>query len=243
MDTPTETVVKTDAEVKEKPTATEGTEVAENATTETENSTLKDENLTALIEAEKKHGKPDPNKARERFLKKQKESEPEEDAEDSNEDERPVTRRELEELLARQAHDSTLENQQGRLLEISRSLAESDDEAELIRAVHANRIFPAGMPLEEQLAEAHVIATAKRTQAKNAEMARKIASQNTVSRNTATTHRDPQAALEPDMAPDLKASMQRAGYTYNGTSRRYEKKLPNGRTLVKEAGKPPYLAG
>lgn len=217
---------------------------AEPVPEETPDSSSQEENaedLTALIAEEKKHGKPDPQKARERFEKKRQREEPEED-EYIDEDEKPVTRRELQEMLAEQAHRNALESQQDAIAEISESLAESPSEAELIRTIHANRVFPAGMSLREQMMEAQAIATVKRTQAKNAELARTIKSQQTVSRNTATTHRDPQAALEPDLAPDLKASMQRAGYTYNNTARRYEKVLPNGKILVKEPNRPPYLA-
>lgn len=229
---PTETTEKTvDVEAEVAPATTEEATPQGSST---------EEDLTALIEAEKKRGKPDPAKARERIERKLN-SEPE-DEEEIDEEERPVTRRELAELLARQAHETTLTTQEDTIVELSESLGQTSQEAELIRSIHANRIFPVGMPLREQLAEAAAIALVKRTEARNSELARKIQSQNTVSRNTATTHRDPQANLEPELAPDLKVSMQRAGYIYNNTSRRYEKKLPNGKTLVKENGKPPYLA-
>ena len=206
----------------------------------TPQSSSTDEDLTALIEAEKKHGKPDLAKARERIERKLKPVQEEEEEQD--EDERPVTRRELADMLAEQVHRNTLVTQEDSIVELSESLGQTSQEAELIRSIHANRIFPVGMPLREQMAEAAAIANVKRVEARNAELTRKIQSQNTVSRNTATTHRDPQVSLEPEMAPDLKVSMQRAGYIYNSTSRRYEKKLPNGKTLVKEPNKAPYLA-
>lgn len=218
---------------------------AENLATTTQepvsNDTLPDgsstEDLTALINEEKKRGKPDPEKAKQRILKKQQ---PEE-SEDEDED-RPLTKREVEAMLAENLHRNTLESQGDRLIEISESLAETAQEAELIRQIHSNRVFPLGMPLQEQLQEAQAIANVKRLEARNSELARKVQSQQTVSRNTATTYRDPQKSLEPELAPDLKASMTRSGYVFNGTSRRYEKKLPNGKTLIKETGKPPYLA-
>lgn len=236
---PTETTKAVDVEAEIPATTNPEADATANAGAEAEGSTST-EDLTALIEAEKKHGKPDPAKARERIEKKFKPVQEEEEEED--EEERPVTRRELAEMLARQAHENTLISQEDTIIELSESLGQTSQEAELIRSIHANRIFPVGMPLREQLAEAAAIANVKRVEARNAELTRKIQSQNTVSRNTATTHRDPQANLEPDMAPDLKVSMQRAGYIYNSSSRRYEKKLPNGKTLVKENGKPPYLA-
>ncbi len=199
------------------------------------------EDLTALIEEEKKRGKPDPEKAKQRIQKKLQPGESEDD--ETDDDDRPLTRREMEAMLAENAHRQTIESQGDRLIEISETIAESPQEAELIRSIHANRVFPMGMSLAEQLSEAKAIANVKRLEAQKSELARKVQSQQTVSRNTATTYRDPQKSLEPELAPDLKASMTRSGYVFNGTSRRYEKKLPNGKTLVKENGRPPYLAG
>lgn len=183
--------------------------------------------------------KADPKKALERF---QRDNTPEEPEHVSEED-RPLTRRELEELLARHEQRLVVETQEDKLVKFSEEIAGTPQEAELVRAIHANRIFPTGMSLREQLEESYAIANVKRIAARNEELKRKIASQQTASRNTATTHRDPQAALEPDMAPDLKASMVRAGYAFNSTTRRYEKKLPNGKVLVKENGRPPYMVG
>lgn len=235
---PTETTQEVAVESAEAETTTQ-----EPATNDAQpDSSSTEEDLTALIEEEKKRGKPDPTKARERFEKKAKREE-EEPEEDVDEDDRPLTRREMMEMLAEQNHRTNLENQADSIQKLSEEYAQTTQEAELIRSIHANRIFPVGMSLREQMAEAAAIANVKRTEARNAELARKIQSQNTVSRNTATTHRDPQAGTEPDLAPDLKASMVRAGFTYNSTSRRYEKKLPNGTTLVKEPGKPPYQVG
>ena len=228
---------------------TEEVVVAENTTPEavdtTSDSSSKEvEDLTTLIEAEKQRGKPDPEKAKQRFLKKhQPETEDDEDDSDDDDDDKPLTRSELVRILGEHQREQTLVTHESTIAEISSSLADTAQEAELIREIHKNRVFPAGMPIREQLEEAHAIASIKRVEARNAELTRKIQSQQTVSRNTATTHRDPQAPLEPEMAPDLKASMVRAGYTFNATNKRFEKKLPNGKILVKENGKQPYLVG
>lgn len=240
---PTETTPEeeiTTPEVDAAP-ATEETpteETPEDASSSTEES----EDLSSLIEEERKSGQPDPEKARERFLKKQKEQE-QTDPESDDEPTEMLTRQEVEEMIARQTREATLVAQEQAILDLSGSIAESEQEAELIREIHKNRVFPTGMPLKAQLEEARAIASYKRTQAKTSELARKVQSQQTASRSTATTHRDPQAAVEPNQAPDLAASMKRAGYTWSGGNKRYEKTLPNGKTLVKENGKPPYIAG
>lgn len=232
---PTETTKAVDVEAAQPATTNPEAE----AQAEAEGSTST-EDLTALIEEEKKRGKPDPQKAKERIQNKFKKDEEEEEEDD---DDRPITRREMAQMLAENLHKTTIQTQQDKIVEISKSLSESEQEAELIRSIHSNRVFPDGMPLAEQLMEARAIANARRVEVQNAELVRKVQSQNTVSRNTATTYRDPQRSLEPELAPDLKASMTRAGYTYNNNLKRYEKVLPNKKILVKEPGKPPYLAG
>ena len=232
---PTETTKAVEVEAEIPATTTPEAE----APAEAEGSTST-EDFTALIEEEKKRGKPDPEKAKQRIQKK---LQPESEDDEVDDEDRPLTRREMEAMLAENAHRQTIESQGDRLVEISESLAESAQEAELIRQVHSNRVFPMGMSLSEQLMEARAIANVRRTEAQKSELARKVLSQNTVSRNTATTYRDPQKSLEPDLAPDLKLSMTRAGYVFNGTSRQYEKKLPNGKTLIKQPGRPPYIAG
>lgn len=229
---PTETTVEPVA--VESPQA----ETTPGETAEVSTDSSSQEDLTALIEAEKAR-KPDPEKALQRF----KRDHSEETNEVVDDGDRPLTRRELEELLARHEQRLVVETQEDKLVKFSEEIAGTPQEAELVRAIHANRIFPTGMSLREQLEESYAIANVKRIAARNEELKRKIASQQTASRNTATTHRDPQAALEPDMAPDLKASMVRAGYAFNSTTRRYEKKLPNGKVLVKENGRPPYIVG
>lgn len=207
---------------------------------EASSSTEETEDLSSLIEAEKSGGQPDPDKAKDRFYKKRgEEPEPEPEPEPVE----TLTKAEVEEMITRQTREATLAAQETAIVDLSDSIAESDQEAELIREIHKNRIFPTGMPLKAQLEEARAIASHKRSQAKASELARKVQSQQTASRSTATTHRDPQAATEPQQSADLEASMKRAGYAWSGTNRRYEKQLPNGKTLVKENGKPPYLAG
>lgn len=237
---PTETTGEVPVAVESQTAETTAPETPTGTPSESPESSSQGEDLTALIEAEKSR-KPDPNKAKERFEKKRK---PEDDGDETpvDDDDRPLTKREVEQMIAERTHQVTIETLSDKLVEISEELTGTPQEAELVRAIHANRIFPAGMSLREQMQEAYAIANAKRIEARNAELVRTVRSQQTASRNTATTHRDPQAALEPEMAPDLKASMLRAGYTFNGTTRRYEKKLPNGKTLVKVPGQPPTIA-
>jgi hypothetical protein len=220
----------------EENTSTEGEDTA-NA-----GSDASEEDLSSLIEAEKQGGQPDPEKAKQRFEEKRR-RETSTDTEDDYEDEgeKPLTRAEIEEMLNRTRQQVFNEANQDRLIEISAELAEGEQEAELIRTIHANRTFPDGMGLRDQLAEAKAIASYKREQAKTAELARKVQSQQTTARSTAVSHRDAQSKPEPQLATDKKESLKRAGYEYNEQNRRYEKKMPNGKMLVTNGNDKPQL--
>jgi hypothetical protein len=244
---PKDTTEEVDAVVEESPQtpATEETPVEEAPqeapeTEESENSTSTEEDLDALIDAEKKRG-PDPEKAKERFKKSRQEDmdEPEEEPYVESQ----MSREDIERLVAERTQQVLAQANEDRIVDLSEKLADSPKEAELVREIHRNRVFPVGMSLQDQLVEAHAIATAKRIQAKNVELGRKLQSTSTASRNTATTQRDPQASPAPKIASDLAASMRAAGYTHNPQLKRYEKKLPNGKILVLDRpGGQPYLA-
>lgn len=240
---PVEIPATPDAVREESPQTPATEEAPTEATKETsENSSSTEEDLSALIEAERNQGKPDPEKARQRYLESQQKKQEETVEDYSDPEEQPLTRKQIEEIMAseraelfRQANESQIET-------LATSLAESPQEAELIKEVHKNRVFPAGMSLRDQMQEAHAIATYKRTQAKATELARAVQHQQTASRNTATTHRDPQTAGAPKLSADMEASLKRAGFVYSGEHRRYEKKLPNGKTLVRDTNGSQFLA-
>lgn len=216
---------------------------------ESENSSSQEDttDYDSLIEAERNGGKPDPVKAKERFERKRAEQAQQSDESDEpaelDDDERPLTRKEAQSFLAQERQRIVNEANAERIIELAHEYADNDRQAEFILEVHRNRIYPEGMSLRDQLAEAKAVADYKRIQVKSVEMGRKIASQQNASRNTASTQRDPQPALAPNIAGDMKASLQRAGYTFNNQTRRYEKTLPNGKLLVTPDGKNPQLVG
>jgi hypothetical protein len=227
--TPTvETDAVTEVPATEEPKAGEP-DSSENSTSTTE------EDLTSLIEEEKRQGKPDPEKARERFLESRQKEEPEE----PDDKDKPLTRREQEEMLAEMTRNAEINANQDRIFEYSNNFAETPQEAELIREIHKNRVFPSTMSIRDQVAEAHAIANAKRIQAKNVELTRAVQHGNTVSRDTAQTHRDPQASPQPGLPADMETSLKRSGYVYNSQEKRYEKTLPNGTVIATTDGKNP----
>lgn len=211
-------------------------DVAETATNEEsqDSSSTQETDFEALIEAERK---PDPEKAKEAFKKRQEKriehvSETEEGDDDSDED-KPLTRKEIDAYLARKTQTIVAEANAERITELAKEMAESDGEARFIMEIHKNRIFPEGMTLREQLSEAHAIASYKRTVAKNVELARKVTSKETASKDTSTGVPETTSS-EPKISADVRNSLRNAGFIYDNTLKTYVKTLPNGKKMFSD---------
>lgn len=218
-------------------------DVAEKATTEsdavnadeTSSSKEGETDYDALI-ADERGNKPDTDKAKEAFLKRKEKREQEEAPEPEGDVDldKPMTRREADEYFARRQHQIVTETQSERITEIANDLAESSKEAEFIMEIHRNRIYPEGMSLREQLKEAHIVANGKRLLAKNTELARKVQSKETASKDVASTHHEPTEASAPRLKADIAQALRNAGFTYDNSSKVYVKSLPNGKKLYKD---------
>lgn len=179
-----------------------------------------------------------------RELKRKKDD----DGEDppDNTDDKPVTGRELQRILDENTQKTERRFMGSRIKEIAKSLADSEEEAEAIVEIHANRTFPPGLSIEEQLEEAHAIANRKRLVSTNSELKRALKSKGTVSRDSAGTHRDATPGVTPKIAPDLEASLKRQQFAFDATSKLWKKKLPSGKYLVKDVRTKPiktYVIG
>ncbi len=185
------------------------------------------------LEKEKKRGKPDPKKAAEAFKErnKKRKGEVEEDDEEEDDEDKPMTRREMREFLAGQ---SKVQNA-GEIRRIAYGLADSDDEAEYIIELHKNRIFPDDLSIADQVEEAHAIANRKRSKAKMKELLRAKKGKKGVSKGGGTSgHQESFRGPAPKVPDDLKASLKRSGFVLDTKDRKWKKKLPNGKTLVKD---------
>ena len=109
----------------------EAEEPKEEVTPEVDSS--KEADLSELLEKEKGRGKPDPEKAKERFAKKHNAGDDADDADDGDDEDRPMSRREAREFLAQQGQQTLVEANTERIIDYSESVAESATEAELIR--------------------------------------------------------------------------------------------------------------
>lgn len=211
---------------------TEKVDVPETGTSEEsqDSSSSQEADYDALIEAERKRG-PDPDKAKEAFRKRQEKREHEEPEEED--EERPMTRKEVEEYLARRSHEIVADAHKERIQEIATELSQSEGESRYIMEVHKNRYFPEGMSLREQVEEAYYIANGRKMAAKNLELARKVSSKDSVSKDTSSGVQVENKS-EPSVGADVKQALRNAGFTYDASLKIYTKQLPNGKKMFRD---------
>lgn len=180
--------------------------------------------LDAELEKERAAGKPDVRKAGESFKDRKNKRE-------GTGADKPLTQADLDAVEAR----IRKEQQNERALELAKEMAGSDKEAELIVAKWANRTFPKSLTLREQMQEAYAITHSKKLIGERNEALRALKGKRTVRNDSAGAHREgDKNPNEPKLPPADVAAIRAAGFSFNNTTRQYEKKLPNGRLLVRD---------
>jgi len=155
----------------------------------------------------------------------------EEENDDDTEDDKPLTAKQFQELLAKERQANQRIIQEARITDIVKKFSDNEDERQLIVEIHKNRTFPDHLSLEEQLEEAYVIANRKKIMGERSELMRALKSKSGVNNNAAGTHHDAPKS-EPKIPADIKASLTKVGYVYNNVTKQMEKKLKTGKTLV-----------
>lgn len=218
--------VETDeTEEVEESDADDTEEKSEEEATDTDNEI----DFDAEIEKEKK-GKPDPELAKKAF-KKRSEKREEESDEDSDDD-KPMTRREMREMREMLASNEK-KTLVASALQIAKTLSTSDKEAQLIIAKWENRTFPSNLSLTEQVEEMYAVVHRKKLIGERNEAVRALKNKGKVNSDGSGSHRDSQeGGSAPKIAPDMKVVIAQSKLVYNTTSKRYERKLPNGDFLV-----------
>ena len=151
---------------------------------------------------------------------------------DQDDDDKPLTKRQLDTILARDRQNTRREVQGEIIAEKAKKFATSTTEAELIIEVYKNRVFPEGMTLDEQLEEAHIIANGKRIIQKNQELTRALQGKENASHDALGSHRDPSPSQEPKItSADLRA-ITAAGFAWDGRTRLYIKQLQGGKKIL-----------
>lgn len=180
--------------------------------------------IDAELEKERK-GRPDPNKAKEAFKKR------EEKREEDTDEEKPLTRKELEQILANERKLGVRDS----VLTVAQSLTSNPKEAELLVLKWENRTFPSNLSLAEQMEEVYVITHKNKIIGENKELKRALRGKAGVNTNPAGTHQDPPKGTEPQLSPADAHAIKAAGFVWNGTSRQFEKKLKDGSTLIRDS--------
>lgn len=166
---------------------------------------------------------------KDRELKRKKEEAG--DPGDEDDDDKPITKKDLSDILVRERKQIQSEVMGGRISQIAKEISKSELEAQLIIEIHKNRQFPSDMPLEEQLEEAQAIANRKRHIQTEAELRRALKSKETASHENANTEREPIEPGEPQMSAQDRSAITSSGMKWDGKAGFYKKTLPSKRTL------------
>lgn len=164
---------------------------------------------------------------------KRQENESEEDEEDEDDD-KPLTKADLKRFQAENQKQLQKELQKTRIEEIADRLSTSEAQKKYIIEIHRNRSFPDYLTLEEQMEEAFAIANRKKLIGERNEAMRALKNKDNVNKNPASDHHDEVPTTEPKLPPQDVAALKAVGFVWNSTSRRFEKKLPNGDLLVRD---------
>lgn len=182
----------------------------------------------ARVRAEEDRKKAENALAEKRFKSKQED-------EDEDEDDKPLTKSQLEDLLAREREYSKKEIQAERISEIAKGLTSSPSEASLIIEIHKNRSFPANLSLQEQMEEAFAIANRKKLVSERNEAMRALKNKGNVKNDSAGTHHDGMKTPDSPKETGVDAqALKAAGYARNPQTRRWEKKLQNGTLIYRD---------
>ncbi len=229
----TQEVDATEEEVVEE----EEEETSEPIEKEKEEETSKKEEIDydAITKEEEKRA--DPEKAKEAF-KKREEKRVKEEVEDED---KPLTRAEIDKMLKDNRQTVRKEFEQDRAMEIAKANTSSDAEAKAVIAFWKNRIVPTG-DLEEDVLFALGGLQRKTLISKNGELKRALKSKDNVSKDSASTHRDAPEGSKPKLSQADAQGLKSAGFVWDGKKRLYKKALPKGKFLWKEPNGKTWMA-
>lgn len=153
---------------------------------------------------------------------------------EADDEERPLTKSELQAILAEEREATQKVLQESETKKIVSTFSDNPKVQELVLEVYKNRSFPSHLTLEEKLGEAYLIANKDKVLGENAELKRAVMGKKTASKDSSTTHHDEPTGSQPKLPQGEAQEYARLGFTWNATKRRFEKKLPDGRILVKD---------
>lgn len=160
-------------------------------------------------------------KARERIQKKH---ESEENMDVDNDEDRPITSKELKEILAEDRKERQQEAQISSVRSAAKDIASSDAETNAIVEYYKGRIVPTGN-VEEDVLAAYAVLHARSSTQKISELRRALQSKTNASKDTATTHVDVSRTSEPKLTGQDAQAIKAAGYKWDGKTSTYTKPI------------------
>jgi len=192
-----------------------------------------DAKLDEEIEKERNRT-PDQERAQGAFKKRSDKRE--QDGDDSDDDgDKPVTVKDMKSMRDEWRSEFQREALEDRARNIGKTFGGSDKEVDLMIAKWKNRQFPSDMPLQEQIEEMYGAVHAKRLIGERNEALRALKGKQGVNTNASASHQEKPKVGEPKISPADAQAIKLAGFSWNGTSKRYEKKLPNGNVLIRDS--------
>jgi len=195
----------------------------------------------AIVAEEEKRAKPDPKIARDAFKEREKKRKEEMEEDEEDTEDKPLTRAEMDKMLADNRQEVRKEFETDRATEIAKAHTSSDGEARAVIALWKTRIIPTGN-LEEDVLFALGGLDRKKLLATNKELTRALKSKDGVNRNSISTQRDAPQGSEPKLSPADAQAYKLAGFVWDGKQRLYKKSLGKGKTLFKKPNGEQYIA-
>lgn len=140
---------------------------------------------------------------------------------------KPLTRSEFESLMREERHKLQKDALEGAAMQFARSHTANEAEARAVVQFYKSRVVPTDN-LEEDILFAVGGLRHRQVIAEKGELARKIRSQETAGRSSATVHREQAPAGEPKLSPQDAAVLKQQGMSWDGARRVYRKPLGNG---------------
>jgi hypothetical protein len=167
------------------------------------------------------------------FSKKKRSEKESDEGEDAGEgeEEKPLTSRQLSQMLDERDRRNEKRMQESVALNIARQNTGSESEAQAALTFWRTRVIPTGN-LEEDIQFAIGGLNGRRLAAKNQELNRSLRGKRTMSDDAAGSHRDAAPGTAPKLAPSYVASLHQQGYTWDSTLRKYKKEIANGKKLL-----------
>jgi len=153
-----------------------------------------------------------------------------EDDESEDEDDAPLTRKELNEALQSFSQQNEKSQQDVQAQQLIEKYTTNEDEAEAAMLYWKNRVIPTGN-LEEDVMFAVGGLNHKRVLATNDELKRSLKSKSTVNRDASDTHKEPTGSSEPKIDSASAQTIKSAGMKWDSKKRVYGKKLKDGKTF------------